>query len=225
MLIDYFYHFVDNSWTCKSVQCVALVTLTQFKKRGVCLIHDCLLQKTIMQSRVWDALFSVSAQNRVSTHSSLTVGWYVPANFFWVKCEGFLSHHDCQVSENNLKISDNFPNTSGRCTKFFRRCSNFFSTLPQLQYGAHVLSLKLKCNLKHNSFSMLWYTWDTKSTLCAFLEYFRDMELNLFYWSCVREKNRLEVWVRHKKLSLMRENDVFSPQACDSGIMRESWHV
>ena len=99
------------------------------------------------------------------------------------------------------------------------------STAPQLQYGAHVLSLKLKCNLKHNSFSMLWYTWDTKSTLRAFLEYFRDMELNLFYWSCVREKNRLEVWVRHKKLSLMRENDVFSPQACDSGIMCESWHV
>lgn len=39
-------------------------------------MHDCLLQKIIMQSKVWDALFSVSAQNRVSTHSSLAMGWY-----------------------------------------------------------------------------------------------------------------------------------------------------
>lgn len=150
-----------------------------------------------MQSKVWDALFSVSAQNRVSTHSSMAMGWYVPANFFWVKYEGFLSHHDCQVSENNLKISDNFPNTSGCCTKFFRRCSNFISTFPQLQYGAHVLSVKLKCNLKAIALAC-FNTLDTHSQrYMPFLEYFKDMELNFFCWSCVQEQNRLDVWVRH----------------------------
>ena len=50
--------------------------------------------------------------------------------------------------QNNLKISDNFPNTSGGCSKFFQRYSNFLSTFPLLQYGAHVLSLQIKCNLK-----------------------------------------------------------------------------
>lgn len=128
-----------------------------------------------MQSKVWDALFSVSAQNRVSTHSSLAMGWYVPANFFWDKCEGFL--YDCQVSKNNLKISDNFPNTSGRCSKFFRRCSNFLSTFP---IWSSCLVPTIKMQSESNSFSVLWYTWDTQSTLHAFLEYFKDMELNFF---------------------------------------------
>ena len=113
-----------------------------------------------MQSKVWDALFSMSAQNRVSTHSSLAMGWYVPANFFWDKCEGFL--YDCQVSKNNLKISDNFPNTSGRCSKFFRRCSNFLSTFP---IWSSCLVPTIKMQSESNSFSVFWYTWDTQSTL------------------------------------------------------------
>ena len=34
-----------------------------------------------------------------------------------------------------------------------------------------------------------------------------------------------ELWVRREKLSMMREIDVFDPQAWDSPIMRESWQV
>ena len=143
-----------------------------------------------MQSKVWDALFSVSAQNRVSTHSSLAMGWYVLANFFWDKCEGFL--YDCQVSKNNLKISDNFPNTSGRCSKFFRRCSNFLSTFP---IWSSCLVPTIKMQSESNSFSVFWYTSDTQSTLHAFLEYFKDMELN-FFIDHEQEQNRLDVWVR-----------------------------
>ena len=35
----------------------------------------------------------------------------------------------------------------------------------------------------------------------------------------------LDLWVTREKLSLMRETDVFSPQAWDSQLTRESWQV
>ena len=71
-----------------------------------------------------------------------------------------------------------------------------FSKIFQLPFNISIAPIwssclvpTIKMQSESNSFSVFWYTWDTQSTLHAFLEYFKDMELNFFYWSWTRTKS------------------------------------
>ena len=113
----------------------------------------------------------------------------IPANSFWVKCVRF-----CLVM---TEISVNVPATSGD----FRRISEDFRTLPKIKCPQMFPKTfeQFRGYLKDDTFRLLWYDFvriqkRTQShhvlrTICPYL--------------CVRRE----------KLSLMRDIDVFSPQA------------
>lgn len=167
-------------------------------------MHDCLLQKIIMQSKVWDALFSVSAQNRVSTHSSLAMGWY--SIYLPIFSESNVRDF-CLIMPGFQKQPKNFWQFSKyiwMLHKIFLKMFQLHINISTAPIWSSCLVPEIKMQSESNSFSVFWYTSETQSTLHAFLEHFKDMELNFFidhvfknkiFWMCEPDvKNKYCLW-------------------------------
>ena len=117
----------------------------------------------------------------------------IPANFFWVKSVRWPRFPE--TFRRLPKISDEFPKTSERCRKL-----NVRRLFPKT--FEHFWSY-----LKDDTFSVLWYDFVRTQK--------RTQSHHVLRTIC------LDLWVRRHKLSLMRQIDVFRPQAwLDSRIMR-----
>ena len=114
----------------------------------------------------------------------------MPTNFFWVKCVRFSPCHDRDFPETSRpipKISNEFPKTSERCRKL-NVCRLFPKTFEHF-----------RSYLKDDTFSVLWYDFVRIQK--------RTQSHHVLRTICQ------ELGVRSEKLSLMRDIDVFSPQA------------
>ena len=94
------------------------------------------------------------------------------------------------------------PKNFWQFSKYIWPLLKIFSKIFQLPFNISIAPIwssclvpTIKMQSESNSFSVFWYTSDTQSTLHAFLEYFKDMELN-FFIDHEQEQNRLDVWVR-----------------------------
>ena len=155
----------------------------------------------IISSKTW---VSETNEKRGDFHDPSYSNWYymrIPANFFLVKFVTYLSCHGRDFRK--------CPSDFRRFPTNVRRCSGNFD-----HFWSH---------LKDDNLSVFWFRWDTKSSFNFLLEHFRANWIE-FSWLIMCSRTVCsDLWVRFEKLSLMREIDVFSPQAWDSRIMHESW--
>ena len=108
-------------------------------------------------------------------------------------------------------ISEKHPRHFQRFPTIFRRLPNFAGNV--WRYSDDLWTLTIQTDYRH---------WK------AFAIVIRSKEIihkkSEMKWRFFRTTHP-DLWVRREILSLMREIDVFSSQAWDSCIMRESWQV